>query len=82
MRTLRDCGCSVLVMSSLGHGAPDLLVGLRGQNYALEVKDGSLSPSRRQLTPYERRWHNSWRGQVVVVDTVAQALAAVGLASR
>lgn len=77
--TLRACGCSVLVLSSVGRGAPDLLVGRRGRNYALEVKDGAKPPSARRLTPDEQAWHDAWRGQVAVVSTVTEALSAVGL---
>jgi hypothetical protein len=59
----------------VGAGAPDLLVGYRGTNWLLEVKDGSKEPSRQRLTPAEKVWHERWRGHVTVVRTVADALA-------
>lgn len=63
----------------MGRGVPDLLVGFRGANLLLEIKDGAKQPSKRQLTPDEAAWHAKWRGQVCVVETLAEALAAVGL---
>lgn len=78
-KMLRRAGASVLVMSGLGDGAPDLAVGFRGANWFLEVKDGAKKPSARQLTPLEDAWHRAWRGQVAVVNNEAEALAAIGL---
>ena len=37
-------GVSVCSLASLGNGVPDLIVGLAGQNYLVEVKDGEKSP--------------------------------------
>lgn len=76
---LRKAGCSVQVLSSVGNGVPDILVGMVGSNYLMEIKDGSKSPSRRKLTPDEEAWHAAWRGSVVVVESVPQALAVVGV---
>ena len=43
----------------------------------LEVKDGSKPPSDRELTPDQVKWHIAWRGQVAVVTSVEEAIAAV-----
>lgn len=75
---LRAVGASVLHMHELGRGAPDLACGYRGQNFFLEIKDGSKPPSARRLTPKEREWHQSWWGQVAVVNTPEEALEAIG----
>ena len=75
--TLRALGASVQSLASVGDGCPDLVVGWRGRNVLLEIKDGAKSPSRRRLTADERRWHASWSGEVAVVATVEQATAAV-----
>ena len=77
VETLRALGASVQSLASVGDGCPDLVVGWRGRNVLLEVKDGAKSPSRRRLTADERRWHASWCGEVVIVATVEQATAAV-----
>ena len=77
---LRAVGCTVQTLAFAGKGIPDLLVGIGGENMLFEVKDGSLPPSARKLTPDQVIWHREWKGQVVVVTTIAEALAAVGVA--
>ena len=66
---LRGMGCSVQHMHELGKGAPDILVGYRGDNYLFEIKDPGKPPSARKLTDDEQRWHERWRGQVAVVTS-------------
>jgi hypothetical protein len=78
VEALRRVGCEVEVTSTIGGGFPDLIVGYRGVNHMLEVKDGSKPPSARKLTPDQERWHARWRGRVVVVESVEDALRAVG----
>jgi Holliday junction resolvase len=77
VKALRKLGCSVQSLASLGAGCPDLLVGTHGVNLLLEVKDGSLPPSRRKLTIEEELWHKYWRGSVRVIESVDEALAAI-----
>jgi Holliday junction resolvase len=79
VKALGAAGCSVWSLAAVGQGFPDLIVGRQGRNYLLEVKDGSLAPSKRKLTQDERDFHAAWRGHVVTVNTVAEALDAVGL---
>lgn len=64
-------------LASMGKGVPDLLVGWRGVNVLLEVKDGTRKPSERTLTADERDWHATWGGQVAVVETPEEAVTAV-----
>lgn len=78
VKALRQCGCSVESLASVGLGVPDLLVGYRGMNYLLEVKDGEKTESRRSLTVAQKEWHEKWRGKVVIVTCVDEALRAVG----
>ena len=44
----------------------------------MEIKDGSKPPSARRLTPAEQEFFDTWRGQVCVVNSVAEALGAIG----
>lgn len=74
---LRQIGCTVKSLASVGDGCPDLLVGFDGQNFALEVKDSKQPPSKRRLTEDEERFHRDWRGQVAVVTSVEEAIAVV-----
>lgn len=76
---LELAGATILDMAGLGRGAPDLGVGLRGQNFFLEIKDSLKSPSRRRLTRDEKVFHQTWRGQIDTVSTKEEALKAVGL---
>ena len=78
VEALRQVGATVEPIHTLGRGVPDLLVGFRGANYVLEAKDGSQPPSRRCLTPDEEKWHAKWRGQKAVVNSVDEALEAIG----
>jgi hypothetical protein len=77
--SLRRAGCSVCVTSNLGVGVADLLAGYRGKNFLFEIKDGTLSPSRRKLTEKERQWHDGWKGQVSVIYSVEDALRIIEL---
>jgi hypothetical protein len=79
---LRTVGASVHSLSAVGGGIPDLLVGFRMVTYLLEVKDGKKKPSARELTPDQVRFHADWfGGACVVVNSVPEALAAVGVIS-
>jgi hypothetical protein len=73
VRALREIGCSILYLHTLGQGAPDILAGYRGKNVLLEVKSKTGT-----LTPDERVWHGNWNGQVVIVRSVEEAIRAVG----
>jgi hypothetical protein len=78
VQALRRAGASVEHLHTLGRGCPDLLIGFRGENYLLEVKNGLASPSHRLLTSREKAWHQTWRGSVKTVATIHEALVAVG----
>lgn len=75
---LRQVGASVQPLHMVGQGCPDLLVGVRGINLVLEIKDGTKPPSAQRLTPDEANWHALWRGQLLIVRSIKEALAAVG----
>ena len=74
---LRAVGAEVQPIHQLSHGVPDLMVCYRGQIYLMEVKDGDKPPSQRKLTADEASWHARW--PVQVVETIADALRAIGL---
>ena len=76
---LRGAGASVQLLHAVGEGCPDLLVGHRGVNYLIEVKDGQKPPSAQKLTPQQEIWHRDWRGHRVVVNSPEAALAAIGV---
>jgi hypothetical protein len=79
VEALRKVGCTVQSLASVGQGCPDLLVGFLGRNTLLEVKDGKKPPSQRALNDSELKWHQTWRGNVFVVESVADAFRIVGV---
>lgn len=74
---LRKIGCTVQILSSVGKGCPDILVGFRGKNTLLEIKDGGKPLSAQKLTPDQIKWHSEWMGSVYVVNSIDQAIEAV-----
>ncbi|WP_225783350.1 hypothetical protein [Xenophilus sp. Marseille-Q4582] len=75
---LRKAGATVQSLAAAGDGVPDLLVAFRSDLFLLEVKDGSKPPSARALTPDQVRWHAAWGAPVHVVNSVDEALQAIG----
>ena len=73
---LRKAGCSVLDMSRLGGGAPDIALGYGGLTMFAEIKDGSKPPSARKLTDAEQRWVDSWTGGCRLITNSEDALQA------
>ncbi len=67
----RKMGCLVWDTSGWGGGFPDLIVQRRhphtGQfeTYLVEIKDGTLSPSRRRLNALQQAFHSVWHCHVV-----------------
>lgn len=72
-------GVTVADTAGAGNGFPDMVVGFRGANYLIEVKDGSKIPSKQKLTPLQVGFHAIWQGQVAVVTNEAEALAVIGV---
>lgn len=60
-------GFSVQSLAMVGDGCPDLLLGFRGQNYLVEIKDGSKPRSRQKLTKPEAKFFKFWRGNKYIV---------------
>lgn len=69
---LIDVGASVTPKGPL-----DLLVGFRGVNYLFEVKT-----AKGKLRASQEAFLARWQGQAVVVRSVAEALAALGVETR
>lgn len=74
---LLEIGASVTETHMIGDGFPDLVVGFRGQNFLLEVKDGRKPKSDTQLTQAEQKWFESWRGAAHIVYSVEDAVTLV-----
>jgi hypothetical protein len=79
---LRKCGASVLILSEVGKGCPDILVGYGGQNLVMEIKDDQQPKSGQKLTPAEEKWHNDWRGQKAIVHNVQESINLLNNATK
>lgn len=79
---LKAAGCSVQQLS--GKGVPDLLVGcpVMGRNYIFHDQLINLlmevKAPKAKLTEDQATWHSEWLGQVIIVRSIEDALAAVG----
>ena len=75
---LRAHGLSVLILSSLGEGVADILVGVpcgvTGDNVLMEIK----MPGKA-LNAVQVKWHEEWPGPVYTAWTLKQALNICGL---
>jgi Holliday junction resolvase len=69
VKALRDLGATVQHLHAVGKGCPDIVVGFKGKNLLLEIKDGD----KKVLTPDQVNWHKLWKGQVNVVTSVDDA---------
>ena len=70
----RKFGCSVLILSQVGHGCPDILIGYRNKNALVEIKDGKKTASGKKLTQDEQKFHGEWRGLVVEVHDLEDVI--------
>ena len=76
---LRAAGASVQSLASVGKGVPDLLIGFRGVNLLMEVKDGNKAKSAQKLTEDQLKWHGQWLCPISIVDGPEAALRALGV---
>lgn len=79
VRQLRKLGVSVQHLHTIGQGCPDLLLGVRGKNFLVELKDGSKSESKKKLTDDEEKFFNEWNGQVNKCETLEEIIKVIGL---
>lgn len=74
VKQIRKLGISVAHTHTVGDGFVDAVLGYKGVNYLVEIKDPSQPPSKRKLTPDEIKFHESWRGQVAIIETIDDVL--------
>jgi hypothetical protein len=68
----RKLGASVAHTHMVGDGFGDVVVGFQGINVLVEIKDSEKPPSARKLTPAEAKFHDEWRGAIVIIDNTRQ----------
>jgi hypothetical protein len=69
VKDLRAEGASVQILSAVGKGCPDILVGYNEVNYLMEIKY-----LKGTLTDDQRVWHSTWLGKVYIVRTSQEAI--------
>jgi hypothetical protein len=67
-------GASITSTHTIGKGFPDLVIGYKGINYLIEIKDGKKPPSARKLTPDEVKFHHEWSGQISIIKNLDELL--------
>ena len=65
---------SVFSTHEVGKGFPDIVIGYKGINYLIEIKDGNKPPSARKLTDSEVKFHQDWKGQIKIVNNLDEVL--------
>ena len=65
---------SVFSTHEVGKGFPDIVIGYKGINYLIEIKDGKKPPSARKLTPDEVKFHQEWSGQISIIKNLDELL--------
>lgn len=71
VHTFIALGCSVLNLSTVGKGCPDLLIGYRGKTVLVEIK----SNSKATFTDPQIKFMQEWRGGAVSrIDSVDAAI--------
>lgn len=65
---------SVFSTHEVGKGFPDIVIGYKGINYLIEIKDGNKPPSARKLTDAELQFHSNWKGQIKIVNNLDEVL--------
>ena len=71
VHALKSFGATVVDLSGVGKGCPDLLVGFNNKTYLIEVKrDG-----KAKFTPQQLQFNELWRGGMVVrIETIDEVI--------
>jgi len=71
IHTFIALGASVLNLSSVGRGCPDLLVGFKGKSVLVEIK----RDAKATYTEFQIKFMQEWRGGAVSrIDSVDAAI--------
>ena len=79
VRALKSVGATVLDLSMVGGGCPDIVVGFCKKDFKIEIKNPD---ARGKLRTSQIIFQEFWKGeQVHVVNNVEEALKVIGVKS-
>jgi hypothetical protein len=70
INAFRAYGFSVADTSRLGAGFGDAVISKSMKTALVEIKDGELPPSARQLTQAEIKFRDSWQGIYLLIESL------------
>jgi len=72
VHALKTFGATVVDLSGIGKGCPDLLIGFKGTTYLIEIK----KDSKAKFTPQQLQFNELWSGGVIArIQTIDEAIA-------
>ena len=72
VHALRTFGATVVDLSGVGKGCPDLLIGFKGKTYLIEVK----KDSKAKFTPQQLQFNELWTGGIIArIESIDEAIA-------
>ena len=72
VHALKTFGATVVDLSGVGKGCPDLLIGFKGTTYLIEIK----KDSKAKFTPQQLQFNELWAGGVIArIQTIDEAIA-------
>jgi Holliday junction resolvase len=72
VHALKTFGATVVDLSGVGKGCPDLLIGFKNKTYLIEVK----KDSKAKFTPQQLQFNELWTGGVIArIETIDEAIA-------
>lgn len=69
VKEFRRLGWYVLIISQLKNCC-DIIVSKNGTTVAIEIKDGSKTPSQQKLSAGEIKFMEEWQGQYKIVKNI------------
>lgn len=68
-------GCKVRSLAQLGNDMPDLLVGYRGFNFLVELKNPEYPNGHKERRERQATFRAEWTGQCIVASTVSEIIS-------
>lgn len=71
VQALRTFGATVVDLSGVGKGCPDLLIGFQNETYLIEIKKDSKAKFTEQQLQFNEKWNG---GKLARIETIDQAI--------